>query len=108
MTTGADILAEARSHIGQYHDGPDVPMLARQIGTVFPDLMPYCQMAGPATAWCGIYKAEILSKFGIRPPHKNNDVGGFMYVDAWLDWGQIIPVGDRKSTRLNSSHLGIS
>ncbi len=91
-----DIIAKARSYIGKFHDGSDVPMLADEIGRRFPDLQNYCDLAGPATSWCGIFIAKILAEFGIRPPHKNDDVGGFMYVDAWLAWGQTIPVGQEQ------------
>lgn len=82
--------ATLEGDIGQFHDGPDVPMLAQQVARAFPDdaaLAQYCTMAGNSTAWCGIYAAWKLSRFGLKPPHKDNSTGGFMYVDAWNDYG---------------------
>ena len=85
-----------RADVGRYHDGPDVPMLAQQIARTFPDLASYCAMAGQATAWCGIYAAFKLSRYGLRPPHTNDGVGGFMWVDAWLPFGTPVSFTDRK------------
>ncbi len=93
---GADIIAKAKSYIGRFNDGPDVPMLAREVAAKFPDLASYCALASSTTSWCGIFLAKVFSEFGIRPPHKDNDTGGFMWVDAWLDWGTTIPVGQEQ------------
>jgi lysozyme family protein len=92
--TGAQILAEARKHIGEFSDGPDVPQLAQYIAHVFPDLAAYCRNAGPDTAWCGIYVAYVMAHFGIRPPHGDDGTGGFMWVDAWLNWGTPVDPSD--------------
>lgn len=91
-----DIIAKARSYIGRFHDGPDVPALAREVAAKFPDLASYCSMASSTTSWCGIFIAKVLAEFGIRPPHRDDDTGGFMWVDAWLQWGQTIPVGQEQ------------
>jgi peptidoglycan hydrolase-like protein with peptidoglycan-binding domain len=91
--------ATLRSDVGRYHDGPDVPMLAQQVARAFPDdaaMASYCAMAGQGTAWCGIYAAYKLSRYGIKPLRKDNGVGGFMYVDAWLPFGTSIQFSDRK------------
>lgn len=88
-----------REDVGRFHDGPDVPMLAQQIARAFPDddkLATYCALAGQGTAWCGIYTAWKLSRYGIKPPHKDNGTGGFMWVDAWLPFGTSVQFEDRR------------
>src|SRR5262245_55297044 len=89
--TGADIVAKARTYLGQLFDGPDVPWQAQQIAAIFPDLQDYCDEAINTTAWCGIFGEFIFSQYGIRPPPVKEGVG-FMWVDRWLDWGTPIPV----------------
>ena len=64
-------LTAARNSIGQYEDGPDVPKHASEVASAFPDvkgLAQYCALARNETAWCGIFCAAILSRFGIKPP----------------------------------------
>lgn len=90
---GDQIVAKARSYIGQFEDGPDVPKLAQAVATKFPDLASYCSQARETTAWCGIFVAFVLSEFGIRPPATVNGVG-FMWVDRWKDWGTPVPYGE--------------
>lgn len=85
-------IIDARADIGRYHDGPDVPALAREVGEAFPDLAHYCAEAQETTAWCGIYVANKLAKQGIRPPSVENRIG-FMWVDRWADWGVPVEVG---------------
>jgi peptidoglycan hydrolase-like protein with peptidoglycan-binding domain len=92
-------MATVRSDIGKYRDGPDVPMLANQVAQAFPDdtkLAAYCRLAGQGTAWCGIYVAAKLAAYGIKPPHKDNGTGGFMWVDAWLPFGTAVTVGQEQ------------
>lgn len=92
-------LDDARADIGKYHDGRDVPMLAQQVAKAFPNLSAYCALAGPTTAWCGIYVAAKLARYGIRPPYTpGNDLGSFMWADSWADtgWGTSIPIGQEQ------------
>lgn len=92
---GAAIIAKARSFKGKFHDGPDVPMLARAIGQTFPELAKYCTEASNSMPWCGDFVAYVLAGFGIRPPPVKDDVG-FFYVDRWLDFGTPVPVGQQQ------------
>ena len=92
----SDILAKAKSYIGQYRDGPDVPRLMQDIARVFPDLASYCSQAEDSTPWCGIFVAKVLSDFGIKPPGPDGRGIGFMYVNRWLDFGQRVPVSQRQ------------
>ena len=74
-------LDEIQGDIGKYRDGPDVPMLAAQVARAFPEdkeLAAYAALAGPSTAWCGIYVAAKLAKYGIRPPLDGQGVKSFM------------------------------
>lgn len=93
MATGAEIIAKARSYIGQLEDGPDVPKIAREIGKTFPEFASYVTEAGSGTPWCGIFVAYVLSQFGIKPPPTTNGVG-FMWVDTWAKWGSPVSVGN--------------
>lgn len=112
MPEAAPWLADARSSIGRYHDGPDVPKLAQEVASAFPDvpgLASYCALAKNDTPWCGIFVAAILSRYGIRPPFvKGNELKSFMWVDAWLDFGTPIPVGQERpgdlALYLNNPH----
>jgi hypothetical protein len=90
---GDQIIARARSCIGQFTDGPDVRVLAHDVGKAFPDLASYCAQATNTTAWCGIFVAKVLAEFGIRPPPVANGVG-FMWVDTWKNWGTPVPFGE--------------
>lgn len=91
--------ADARADIGKYRDGPDVPMLARSVAAMFPEdeeLAAYVTMAGNSTAWCGIYVAAKLARYGRKPPLKDTGVGGFMYVDSWKDYEAPVAFADRR------------
>lgn len=107
MVTGADILAKARSYKGKFHDGPDVPRMAQEIGRKFPEFAAYGKEANNSTPWCGIFCAYVLSQFGIKPPPVKSGVG-YMWVDRWLDFGTSVPVGQEKAGDLalwlNSPH----
>ena len=93
-------LTAARNSIGQYEDGPDVPKLASEVANAFPDvkgLAQYCALARNETAWCGIFCAAILSRFGIQPPFdRSNELRSFMWVDAWLNFGEKVAVGQQQ------------
>jgi lysozyme family protein len=93
MATNAEIIAKARSYIGQLNDGPDVPRIAREIGKTFPEFANYVKEANNDTPWCGIFCAYVLSQFGIKPPPTTGGVG-FMWVDTWAKWGSSVPVGN--------------
>ena len=46
---------------------------------------PKTALARNETAWCGIFCAAILSRFGIQPPFdRSNELRSFMWADAWL------------------------
>lgn len=92
---GSQIIAKARSYVGQLHDGPDVPQLAQAVAAAFPEFGDYAREATATTPWCGIFIAFVLSTFGIRPPPAVDGVG-FMYVDRWLDFGVSVPVGQEQ------------
>lgn len=94
-TTGADIIAKARSYIGKLEDGPDVPKMAREIGQAFPEFAIYATEATNAMPWCGDFVAYVLMQFGIKPPPVKDGVG-FFYVDRWEDFGTPIPVGQEQ------------
>jgi lysozyme family protein len=112
MPITAPWLEDARSSVGRYHDGPDVPKLAQEVASRFPEvpgLAAYCNLAKNDTPWCGIFVAAMLARCGIKPPFvKGNELKSFMWVDAWLDWGQKIPVGQEQpgdlALYLNSPH----
>jgi lysozyme family protein len=93
-------LALARSLIGKYTDGPDVPKLAMEIAAAFPEMTSYCRLANVATSWCGILIGVLLLRsYGIRPPFGDGDLLRFMWVDAWEDedWGgQSIPISQAR------------
>lgn len=93
-------LTAARNSIGQYEDGPDVPKLASEVAKAFPDvpgLAQYCALARNETAWCGIFCAAILSRFGIKPPFdRSNELRSFMWVDSWLNFGEKVAVGQQQ------------
>lgn len=94
--TGADIIAKARSYIGRFTDGPDVPMLAHAVGQAFPDLEKYITEADSGTSWCGIFVAYVMTQLGIHPPSPDAKGVGFMWVDRWLTFGQTISVGQEQ------------
>lgn len=91
---GAAIIAAARSFIGKFHDGPNVPMMALAIGRAWPDMASYAAGATSGTAWCGIFVAYVLTEKGIRPPFVANDnaYDDFMWADAPIEakWGTIV------------------
>lgn len=101
MPETAPWLADARNSIGKYEDGPDVPNLASEVARAFPDtpgLANYCALARNDTQWCGIFVAAILSRYDIRPPFdRTNELRSFMWVDAWADWGEKVPVGQQQA-----------
>lgn len=100
MPIEAPWLTAARNSIGQYEDGPDVPKLASEVAKAFPDvsgLSSYCALARNETAWCGIFCAAILSRFGIQPPFdRSNELRSFMWVDSWLTFGEKVAVGQQQ------------
>ncbi len=97
MASATPWLTDARADIGVYHDGPDVPRLAMEVAAKFPDLASYCRLASSTTAWCGVYLAAKLAKYGIRPPYnKSNELGSFMWVDSWLKFGTKVPAGQEQ------------
>lgn len=95
MTTGADILARARSYLGRYTDD-DADELAREVGQKWPEMASYAALAKNGTHWCGIFCAKVLSEFGIRPPFGSTDVQRWMWVDAWKPFGTSVPVSQRQ------------
>jgi lysozyme family protein len=94
-------LADVRNSIGRYRDGPDVPKLASEVANAFPDvpgLASYCALAKDSTAWCGIFCAAILSRYGIKPPFdRSNELRSFMWVDSWTDFGEKVPAGQERA-----------
>lgn len=92
---GAAILAKARSYIGKFHDGPDVPRMAYDIGKAFPEFATYVMEANNDMPWCGDFVAYVLMQFGIKPAPVKDGVG-FFYVNNWLNFGIPIPVGQER------------
>src|SRR5262245_34300711 len=97
---GAAIIAKARSYIGKFTDGSDVPTMARAIGQAWPDMASYCAQAGTGTPWCGIFVAYVLTQLGIRPAFVAPGGGydDFMWADAPLEanWGTVVARADAR------------
>jgi peptidoglycan hydrolase-like protein with peptidoglycan-binding domain len=99
VISGTPWVKEMREDLGpppRYKDGSDVPMLAARVGRAFPSHAKYAAQAGPSTAWCGIYIADKMARFGIEPPLADFGVGGWMYVDAWEPFGTPVASGAEK------------
>jgi lysozyme family protein len=96
LITGADIAAKARSYVGQFNDGPDVPKMALEIGRVFPDLAAYCAEAYNDMPWCGDFVAYVMTQFGIKPPGPDSNGVGFFYVDRWQAFGTPVTPGQQQ------------
>jgi hypothetical protein len=55
MTDDPRWIEFARSKIGVWTDGPDVPRIAREVGGLFPKFATYALEAKDDTPWCGIF-----------------------------------------------------
>src|SRR5439155_18624360 len=64
----------------------------------------YCGMGGPL----GASTRECHVSFSVLPARPPDQVGVFGTMPAWPAWFRTRLPGDRKSTRLNSSHVAIS
>lgn len=95
MTTGADILATAKSYIGKLHDGPDVVTMCSDLARAYPADAAYWRQASASTPWCGIFIAWILLQLGIPVTGPYGDIGP-MFVDWYLGYGIHVPVGQQQ------------
>jgi hypothetical protein len=79
-------------------DNPVIMGWSEAIARRFPRLGPYARRYDrDATAWCGQALAYVMAMAGIQPPYDpGDDLGSYLWVDAWLDWGTPVEPGQEQ------------
>ena len=96
-------LATMRALTGteEYAGGADNPIIIgwrEEIAALFPRMANYARSyKHDATAWCGHVLAVAMARNGIEPPYNSNEAfKSYMWVDAWLDWGAPVALGQQQ------------
>jgi len=73
---------------------PTILSFLNFIGTTFPGMASYCASAATEDyfEWCGLAVGFCMAKAGIPPVFGTVDTAQFLFAEAWLGWGTLVPV----------------